>query len=285
MAQAIVNGILLGGIYSLVAAGLSLIWGVMRIINWAHGAMIMLSMYLTFFAYSMFGIDPLLSIPLVAVIMFIVGYVLQSVLVEKAMRGPMISQLCVTFGLLILLENLALLLWSPSWRAISVPYSTWSFCLGGVIFHFPRLIAFFIALLMSLALHLFLNRTETGRIIRATAQNREAAALMSINTANVYRITFGLGLACTGVAGATIMTFHYVFPTVGFPFAVTAYIICVLGGLGRLKGVVLGGLIIGVAQTVSAYLISPEYKLLVTFVIFLAVLYLKPGGMFKGVTE
>jgi len=283
--QAIVNGILLGGIYSLIAVGLSLIWGVMRIINWAHGAMVMLSMYLTFFAYSILGLDPLLALPLVAVMMFIVGYMLETVLVERTLDSPWISRLCATFGLMMLLESLALLLWSSNWRTIPVTYGNWTFHIGDIAIPFPRLTAFSLALLMALALHFFLNRTETGKAIKATAQDREVAALMGINISNVYRFTFGIGLALTGVAGASLMTFYYVFPKVGFPFALTAYVICVLGGLGRLKGAVLGGLIIGVAQTVSAYFLSPEYKMAVSFAIFLGVLYLKPGGIFGGVTE
>jgi len=283
--QAVVNGILLGGIYSLIAIGLSLIWGVMRIINWAHGAMVMLSMYITFFAYSMFRLDPLIALPLVAVIMFIVGYILQMILVEKTLDSPWISRLCATFGLMMLLESLALLFWSSNWRAIPVTYGTWTFRIGEIFISFSRFIAFSIALLMALALHLFLNHTEIGKAIKATAQDREAAALMGINIHNIYRITFGLGLAATGVAGTSLMTFYFVFPKVGFPFALTAYIVCVLGGLGKLNGAVLGGLIIGIAQSVSAYLISPEYKMAVSFVIFLAVLYFKPGGIFGGVTE
>ncbi|MCD6238434.1 MAG: branched-chain amino acid ABC transporter permease [Thermotogae bacterium] len=283
--QAIVNGILLGGIYSLIATGLSLIWGVMRIINWAHGAMVMLAMYLTFFAYSILGLDPILSLPLVAAIMFIVGYILQIVLVERTLNSPWISRLCATFGLMMLLESLALVLWSSNWRTVSVPYRNWAFHIGNVSIPFTHFLAFSLALLMALALYFFLNRTEAGKAIKATAQDREAASLMGININKIYRVTFGIGLALTGVAGSSLMTFYYVFPKVGFPFALTAYMICVLGGLGRLNGAILGGLIIGVAQTVSAYLISPEYKMVVSFLIFLGVLYFKPGGMFGGVTE
>lgn len=257
----------------------------MRIINWAHGAMVMLSMYITFFAYSMFRLDPLIALPLVAVIMFIVGYILQMILVERTLDSPWISRLCATFGLMMLLESLALLFWSSNWRAIPVIYGTLTFRIGEIFISFSRFISFSIALLMALALHLFLNRTEIGKAIKATAQDREAAALMGINIHNIYRITFGLGLAATGVAGASLMTFYFVFPKVGFPFALTAYIVCVLGGLGKLNGAILGGLIIGIAQSVSAYLISPEYKMAVAFIIFLAVLYFKPGGIFGGVTE
>lgn len=283
--QSVVTGILLGGIYSLIAVGLSLIWGVMRIINWAHGAMVMLSMYLTFFAYSIFGLDPLIALPFVAITMFIVGYLLQAVLIEKTLESPWISRLCATFGLMMLLESLALLVWTSDWRAVPTTYGSWTFQIGNVIISFPRFVTFSLALLMTLALHLFLNRTEIGKSIKATAQDREAAALMGINVVNIYRITFGLGLAATGVAGASLMTFYYVFPKVGFPFALTAYIVCVLGGLGKLKGAIVGGLIIGVAQTVGAYLISPEYKMVVSFAIFLGILYFKPGGIFGGVTE
>lgn len=285
MLQAIVNGILLGSIYSLIAVGLSLIWGVMRIINWAHGAMVMLSMYITFFAYSMFGLDPLIALPLVAIIMFIVGYLLQIALIERTLNSPWISRLCATFGLMMVLESLALIFWSSNWRAVPVTYSTWTFNISGILISFPRLIAFFIAILMALVLNFFLNHTEIGKAIKATAQDREAAALMGINVNNIYRITFGLGLALTGIAGASLMTFYFVFPKIGFPFALTAYIVCVLGGLGKLNGALLGGLIIGIAQSLTAYFISPEYKMPMAFLIFLVVLYFKPEGIFGGVTE
>jgi len=285
MLQAIVNGILLGSIYSLIAVGLSLIWGVMRIINWAHGAMVMLSMYITFFAYSMFGLDPLIALPLVAIIMFIVGYLLQIALIERTLNSSWISRLCATFGLMMVLESLALIFWSSNWRAVPVTYSTWTFNISGILISFPRLIAFFIAILMALVLNFFLNHTEIGKAIKATAQDREAAALMGINVNNIYRITFGLGLALTGIAGASLMTFYFVFPKIGFPFALTAYIVCVLGGLGKLNGALLGGLIIGIAQSLTAYFISPEYKMPMAFLIFLVVLYFKPEGIFGGVTE
>jgi branched-chain amino acid transport system permease protein len=285
ISQAIVNGILLGGMYSLIAIGLTLIWGVMRIINWAHGAMVMLSMYLAFFGYAFFGFDPLISLPFVAIIMFIFGYFLQMFLIQRSLNSPWISRLCATFGLMMLLESLALILWSSDWKAIPLSYGTWTFNMGGILISFPRFIAFLLALLMALGLHLFLNHSEMGKAIKATAQDREIAGLMGINTLQIYRITFGLGLAITGVAGASLMTFYYVFPKVGFPFALTAYIVCVLGGLGRLNGAILGGLIIGVAQSVGAYLISPEYKMVISFAFFLAVLYFRPGGIFGGVTE
>jgi len=285
MLQAIVNGILLGSIYSLIAVGLSLIWGVMRIINWAHGAMVMLSMYITFFAYSMFGLDPLIALPLVAIIMFIVGYLLQIALIERTLNSSWISRLCATFGLMMVLESLALIFWSSNWRAVPVTYSTWTFNISGILISFPRLIAFFIAILMALVLNFFLNHTEIDKAIKATAQDREAAALMGINVNNIYRITFGLGLALTGIAGASLMTFYFVFPKIGFPFALTAYIVCVLGGLGKLNGALLGGLIIGIAQSLTAYFISPEYKMPMAFLIFLVVLYFKPEGIFGGVTE
>ena len=257
----------------------------MRVINWAHGAMVMLAMYFTFFLYRLFGIDPLLALPFVALLMFILGYALQIVLIERTLDSPWISRLCATFGLMMLLESLALLLWSSDWRAIPTRYGNWTFYLGELAISFPRFVAFALALLIGWLLHVFLNRTEIGKAIKATAQDREAASLMGINIKTIYRITFGLGLAATGIAGASLMTFYYVFPKVGFPFALTAYVVCVLGGLGRLQGAILGGLIIGVAQTLGAYFVAPEYKMVISFLIFLAVLYLKPGGLFGGVTE
>lgn len=283
--QALVNGFLIGGIYALIATGLSLIWGVMRIINWAHGAMVMFSMYLIYFANTLLGLDPLIALPLVALTMFCIGYILQWVLMERILNRPLISKLAVTFGLMVFLENLALFLWSPNWRSVNVAYGTLSLHVGGISISFPRFLSFIIALVIAVGLFQFLNRTELGRVIRATAQNREAASLMGVNPYTVYRLAFGLGLALTGVAGSLLMTFYYVFPKVGFPFALTAYVVVVLGGLGNLKGAVLGGLILGIAEALGAFLIAPPLKGLVAFGIFMLVLFFKPEGLFGGVTE
>lgn len=268
-----------------MATGLSLIWGIMRVVNWAHGAMVMLAMYFTFFLHSFWGLDPLLSLPLVAALMFVLGYLLQIMLMGPILQRPFISKISITFGLMIFLESLALFLWGSGWRSVRVDYGISSLRVWEVSISVPRLISFVLAMIIAFLLFQFLNKTEAGRAMRATAQNQDAASLMGANPQMIFRITFGIGLALTGVAGSLLMTFYYVFPTVGFPFALTAYIVVVLGGLGNLKGAILGGLILGVAESMGAYFFSPALKSLVSFGIFMFVLYFRPEGLFGGVTE
>ncbi len=283
--QSLINGLLIGGVYSLVAVGLNLIYGVMDVVNFAHGATVMVAMFLTYWFSTLLRIDPLLSLPLVGVSMFILGYLTQAILIDRTLKGPMIAQLGATFGLMIFLENLALLLWGSDWRSLNPPYGTVAFHLGDLSISFTRLLASVIALLMIGVLYLILARTKLGLAIRATAQNREAAAIVGINITNIYRITFGLGLAFTGIAGGLLMTFYYVYPSVGFTFGLTAFVVCVLGGLGNLEGATLGGLIIGLTQTMGGYYIGPQYKYALSFIIFMLVLAFMPEGLqvlFRG---
>jgi len=280
LAQTLVNGLLIGGVYAIVALGLNLIYGVMGIINFSHGAMLMLSMYTSYFMFSLFGLDPLVSLPLVAMFLFLLGIVIQTLLIDRILTAPTISRLIATFGLLIFLENLALLLWSPNWRCIKTAYSVQAINLGGVLVSVPRLLAFVIALLLAGVLYLTIAKTDIGIAIRATAQNKRAAALMGINVPRIYKIVFGIGLASTGIAGGLLMTFYYTFPTVGLIWALTAYIACVLGGLGSFAGAIAGGLIIGVAESFGAIVISPAFKNLISFAAFIIVLLLRPQGIF-----
>lgn len=279
LVQALVNGLLIGGVYAIVAVGLNLIYGVMGIINFAHGAMLMLSMYTSYFMFSIFGLDPLVSLPLVGIVLFLFGVIVQTVLIDRILNAPTISRLIATFGLLIFLENLALLLWSPNWRSVKTSYSVLSLNVGGILVSVPRLIAFAVALLLAAVLYVVIAKTDIGIAIRATAQNKQAAALMGINVPRIYKIVFGTGLACTGIAGGLLMTFYYTFPTVGLVWALTAYIACVLGGLGSFAGGVVGGLIIGIAESVGSVVISPAYKSLISFVAFILVLLFRPQGI------
>lgn len=280
LAQAIVNGILLGGIYGIIAVGLNLIRGVMGIINFAHGACLMVSMYASFYAYKLLGLSPLASLPLVAIVMFIFGYLVQAVLIDKVLGEKPIVQLGSTFGFMIFLESLTLILFSPDWRSIPVPYSTAALELSGIFVSVPRLIAFIGAIIAGIALYLLLTKTKFGTGVRATAQAPESAAILGIDVPKVYRITFGLGLAVTGIAGGLVMTYQYVYPSIGLNYGVIAYIVIVLGGLGSIEGSLLGGLIIGLSQSLGATLLGSGFKNTVLFIVFMLVLVFKPKGMF-----
>lgn len=270
---------MIGGVYGIVALGLNLIYGVMGIINFAHGAMLMISMYTSYFMFSLLGLDPLVSLPLVATALFLLGIVVQTVLIERIIDAPTVSRVIATFGLLIFLENLALFLWSPDWRTIETGYAALAINIGGILISVPRLLAFVIALALAGILYLIIARTDIGIAIRATAQNRTAAALMGIDVPRVYRVVFGIGLACTGVAGGLLMTFYYVYPTVGLIWALTAYIVCVLGGLGNFVGAIVGGLIIGMAESLGALVLSPSLKHLISFAAFIIILLVRPRGI------
>lgn len=277
--QAIIDGLLIGGVYSLVAIGLTLIFGVMKIVNFAHGALLMLGMYIAYWAFTLCGLNPYLSLPVTFGLMFAVGALIQRVILQPIEEGPDHNQLLVTLGLMLILENLALLLWSPDFRSVRIPWlvSPWSAC--SLVFDRPRLLAFAFALCLAVALFAFLNRTLLGKAIRATAQDKEGAWLIGANVRKVKYITCGLGAACAGVAGALIAPFFYTSPIAGGAFLLRAFVIAVLGGLGSFPGAFLGGLIIGVGESLGGLFLPGTLKELITYGIFIGILLFKPNGL------
>lgn len=279
LAQALINGLLLGGIYSLVSVGLTLIYGVMDIVNFAHGAFMMLSMYLTFWLFVLFGVHPLISLPIAFIVFFAAGMAVQRTIIQRALEGPMAAQMLVTFGLLLIIENSALFSWSALVRTISVDYSNLTFFLGSISISAPRLIAFIAAIIASLLLHLFLTKTDLGLAIRATAQNREAARLAGINIKFIYSIAFGLGLGLAAIAGNLVATFYYITPSAGTPFLLAAFVVAVLGGLGNYVGALFGGLIIGIVESMAGTFLLPAIRQLVYLAVFYIILVTKPEGL------
>ncbi len=279
LAQALINGLLLGGIYSLVSVGLTLIYGVMDIVNFAHGAFMMLSMYLTFWLFVLFGVHPLISLPIAFIVFFAAGMAVQRTIIQRALEGPMAAQMLVTFGLLLIIENSALFSWSALVRTISVDYSNLTFFLGSISISAPRLIAFIAAIIASLLLHLFLTKTDLGLAIRATAQNREAARLAGINIKFIYSIAFGLGLGLVAIAGNLVATFYYITPSAGTPFLLAAFVVAVLGGLGNYVGALFGGLIIGIVESMAGTFLLPAIRQLVYLAVFYIILVTKPEGL------
>jgi len=278
--QVIINGLLAGGIYSLVSIGLTLIYGTLDIVNFAHGEMLMVSMYISYVLFTFMGLDPLLSMPICTFFLFLIGVATQKLLINPVLRAPMQSQIFVTFGLLVFLQNLALTIFSPDYKTISTEYSAIPIRVGPILVSYPKFIAFVITIFLSGLLYLFLQKTDTGRAIRATAQDREAAEALGINTSFIYLLTFGLGAACVGATGALISTYFYIFPRVGTVFSLTAFVVCVLGGMGNYVGAFTGGLIIGIAEAVGGFLIDPKFKQVVSFIIFIVILLFKPEGIF-----
>lgn len=277
--QVIVNGILLGGIYSLVSVGLTIIYGSMDIINFAQGDLLMLAMYGSYWLFTIWGLDPLLSLPVCALFLFITGLIIQKCLIQRVLGAPLASQIFITFGLLIFLENLALALWSPETRSIVTSYTYSTLTVGPIRVGVPLLMSFMISLIFCGILYFFLSKTFLGMALRGTAQDRQAAVLMGVNVNRMYLLAFGIGSACAGVAGVLVSTFYYTSPTSGLAFTLMAFVVCVLGGMGNFMGTFLGGLIIGVTEALTGFFVAPWFKHVGAFLIFILILILKPTGL------
>ena len=282
LAQVVISGLLLGGVYALFAAGLNLIFGVMRVINLGHGELMMLGAYTTFWLFTKADVNPLLSLPLSAAIMFVLGFGIQRVLVERVVNQPLLSSLLLTFGLSTLFMGVALNLWTANFR--SVPYLTGSVSVGGLAFSRSRLIAFVIAVVITAATYAFLRFSTFGKAIRATSQHAEVAQVCGINVRRVRLITFGIGSAMAAVSGSLIAMIFTISPEMGRMFIGKAFAIIVLGGLGSFVGALLGALLLGVAETLAAYYTDTQLAQGVSYAILVAVLLLRPTG-FLGRAE
>ncbi len=277
--QLVINGLLLGGIYALISIGLTLIFGVVRVINFAHGEFLMLSMYITYFSYTLLGLNPYLSLLIGIPLMFFVGMATDQLIIRPLREAPAYMQVFATVGLSIVLLNLALFLFSGDYQSIHMAFAEKTVHFGGLSVSYAKLIIFFSAILVSIALNLLLKYTNTGKQIRAIAQDRMAAKLVGINLNRIYMLTFGIGTALVGIAGALILPVYYVFPSVGIYFVLTAFVVVVLGGMGNMVGALLGGFIIGITDSLSGYYIDPSLKEVVSFIIFLIVLLIRPSGL------
>jgi branched-chain amino acid transport system permease protein len=280
--QALISGLLLGGVYGLVASGLSLIFGVLRIINFAHGAVMMLGMYTTYWLFTLAGVDPYASILITGPLFFLVGMAIQRVVIEPNRFAAEHNQLLLTLGLALFLENTALVLWQGDFRTLRVGYVNKAFLIGDAIVELPRLIAFGGAIVMALALFAFLRLTDVGKAIRALSEEPEGAMLMGINVGRIRAMAFGIGAGCVAVAGSLVTPFFYVAPDVGESFNIMAFVVVVLGGMGNFVGALLGGFIVGLAEALGATLLPGSLKQLVVFLIFVLVLLFRPAGLFGG---
>jgi len=278
--QTVTSGLLTGGIYALIGIGLTIIFGVMRVVNFAHGALVMVGMYATYFLFTGLNIDPFLSLVIVMPLMFIVGVLLQRTLIEPVLKAAELNQILLTEGVSIFLVNVALITFTANYLTMTTSYAGATAQLGGVSVSLPQAAAFVIAILITGGLYAFLTHTDTGRRIRATAQDAEAAKILGINIRRVQAIAFGLGVAAAGAAGTLLMPIYYrVEPNAGSPFTLKAFVVVVLGGLGSVTGALVGGIVLGIAESLGAVYISTGYKDAIAFVIFLAVLTLKPSGL------
>ena len=282
--QALANGIASGAVYGLIALGLSLQFGVMKIINFAHGSFLMIAMYAAVWACRYLGLHPLALIPLVAAVLFVIGYYTQMLLIEpiyrkEATREP-IGVLIFTTGLWIFLDNLFLIFAGPDYQVLPGDWSNEIVILGDYIFSYPQIAGFVIATAVTLLVILFLGKTRVGRMIRATGQDREAASVLGVDSKRVYQVSFAIGLAVLGVAGCLLLPLYPVNPFVGDIFGLRAFVIVVLGGMGSIGGAFWGGIIVGVLESVGAQFVPVSFAEALIFIVFLAVLYVRPAGLF-----
>jgi branched-chain amino acid transport system permease protein len=277
--QSVVSGLLVGGVYALIGIGLTLIFGVMRIINFAHGDLLMMGMYGTWIAFTAWKLDPFLSILLVFPALFLWGAFLQRTFINRVLGALPQNQILLTIGLGLVMSNTAMFLFTSDYRILTTSYSSESFQLAGLSLSSPLAVSFVITATITAILYWFLMKTDTGQAIRATAQDRDAAQLMGINVRWMSILSFGLGAAFAGTAGALISPTYYIFPQVGQPFTLKAFVVVVLGGMGSVIGATLGGLVVGVTESLAAVYISSGLKDLVVYVVFLLILLFKPSGL------
>jgi branched-chain amino acid transport system permease protein len=279
LAQILANGVLLGGLYAVMALGLALVWGVLNIVNLAHGAFIMLGAYASWYLYTSAHVDPFLGLPITAVAMFAVGYALQRGLLNLVVRAPMFNTLLITFGLEVMLTYLAQLVFSADFRTINPPYAGNSWQLGPVTLPVARLFAFFVAVVLTIGMWLFLLHTRLGRAIRATAQNLVAARLYGVEPRHLYAMTFGLGLALAGAAGGLYGTVSQINPYIGASLTAKSFAISIIGGLDNPLGVLVGGLFLGVVEALTTLYIGPTFADVASLGVLLLVLIVKPSGL------
>jgi branched-chain amino acid transport system permease protein len=284
----LLNGLTTGAVYALIALGLTLIYGVLHIINFAHGASLMMALYGVYALKERWGVDPYVALPFMVPAMFVLGYGMQRLIINRASHGKDENILLVTLGLSIVMENLALLLFKSDTRTIDTAYTLSTVAMGPeavqVMVSLPKLVAFAGALVVSALLIVILQRTDLGRAIRAVAKEKQGARLMGIDVEHVYAMCFGLGLACLGAAACFLLPAYYVNPQVGNGFVLVAFTVVVLGGMGSFAGALLGGLLIGVVESFGGLFLGESLGQVGIFVIFIAVLLLRPQGLFGAKT-
>ncbi len=284
--QSLINGILMGGIYALYSAGFSLIFGVMGVVNIAHGDLLMLGAFITFWMFIGLGLDPFLTLPFSVAGLFVLGYLMQRLAINRVVGAPPIMSYILTFGMHLMISNLALVAWTADPRAVTTAYSGANLAFLGLTLPWIKLITFLISLGVIGLLYWLLNHSQTGRAIQATAQDREMARLTGIKVDRIYALTFGLGAAITGLAGSMVVAFQDVEPGMGLPYTIIAFCVVVLGGMGYIPGALIGGLILGIVGSVSTMLFTSGWSIAITFFLLYLMLLFRPAGITgKGIVE
>jgi len=285
-AEQIVLGLLLGGIYVAVGLGFSLVWGILNIVNLTYGALVMVGAYVTWLLFTHAGVDPFASIPADVVVLFCIGYALQYVIINRIVRAPFLYTFLITFGLDLVIVNVLLLVFSSDYRSVTTAYSGASFSVGPVLVPYIRLWSLLVAWALAGAMWWILNRTRIGDSIQAVGADKDAAQLVGINLRRTYALTFALGAACAGVAGALISTYQAITPSAGEPYTLQAFVVVILGGLGRVSATVVGGMIFGLVEVLgqSAPHVGAGYQNAIAFGLLVLVLLLRPRGLLGRAT-
>jgi branched-chain amino acid transport system permease protein len=271
--------VLVGLVYALVAVGLTLIFGVMDIVNFAHGEFLMLGMYASFWGWALWRLDPVYTLPLTAILLFAFGALVYRLVIRRIIAAPMLSQIFTTFGLMILLRGIAQYLWKPDFRSVGATVVTGRVSLGGLQFGLPQVVSAVGAVVVTVGVWWFLRSTRTGAALEATAADKEAAALMGIDAQRMFTLAWAIGAACAGVAGALLSTYFPIFPEVGANFILVAFVLVALGGFGSVTGALWAGILVGIVEVLGGFLVGPAYKLVLVLSLFLLVLWLRPRGL------
>jgi branched-chain amino acid transport system permease protein len=280
LVPAVLNGLMTGAIYALVALGLTLIYGVLHIINFAHGALLTAAMFAAFFAYTLLGLDPYQAALIIAPLFFLIGYGLQRFVIGPTAHGEDRNYLLVTLGLAVVIENLLLYVFRGDTRTINLPYAFNVIEIGSTFLAVPRVIAFVAVMVVAFALWIFMQWTDTGKAIRAVAKEKLGAELSGIDVAHIHAVTFGLGTACVAIAACLLIPTYYVNPTAGDAFVLIAFTIVVLGGMGSILGALVGGLFVGVVESFSSIFLGQSLGQIGIFVMFIVTLLVRPSGLF-----
>jgi branched-chain amino acid transport system permease protein len=277
--QTLASGLLIGLIYALVAIGLTLIFGVMDIVNFAHGEFLMFGMYSSFWLFALFALDPIFTLPLTALFLFALGTMLYKLVISKITNASMVSQIFTTFGLMILFRGIAQFLWKPDYRTVGASIVNGHVTLAGIQIGLPQVVAGAGAIVVTAAIYLFLTKTKVGAALEATAADKEAAQLMGIDSQKMFALAWGLGAACAGVAGGLLSTFFPIFPDVGANFILIAFVVVNLGGFGSVVGALVAGILVGVIEVMGGFFLGPQYKMVIVLILFLAMLMFRPQGL------
>jgi branched-chain amino acid transport system permease protein len=280
LVQLAVATVLLGGIYALIAVGLTLIFGIMRVVNFAHGEFLMLGMYLAFWAFALYAVDPYVVVVASIPVFFLVGLVTYVLVMRGVIQASHNVQIFTTVGLSVVLQNIALVAWAGDFRFVRPWHLSTVIRAGSTTFNLSQMVAFLMAVGLTVALVAFMKWTHAGRVMRATAQDRDAATLMGVDTDRVYRLTFAIGIAAVGAAGVLVAPLYAIYPTAGLQFVLLAYVVVVLGGLGDMFGAMLGSVIVAAVEVAGSYVFGTAWKEIFYFILFILVLVFRPAGLF-----